>query len=100
MQGALVDALLRVGDPAAHDLPFLSQWQLQLAALQGCAPAERARREHAVNMCSISATPSHWNMHAKCSGDQGIERCRVSPGCLWAVVVAQSAAGHTATRHR
>jgi len=43
-----VDAMLRVADPDAHGLPWLSPMQPQLAVLQNCAPAERARREHAV----------------------------------------------------
>ena len=54
MQGALADALLRATDPDAHGLPCLSALQPQLAALQSCALAERARREHLV---SIYCTP-------------------------------------------
>ena len=43
-----MDAMLRVADPDAQGLPWFSPLQPQLAGLQNCAPAERARREHAV----------------------------------------------------
>ena len=37
-----------MADPDAHGLRWLTPLRPQLAALQSCAPAERARREHAV----------------------------------------------------
>jgi hypothetical protein len=55
VQGALVDAMLQVSDPDAHGLRWLAPLRPQLAALQSCAPAERARREHAVRDVSVLA---------------------------------------------
>ena len=45
-----MDAMMRVADPDAHGLPWLSALRPQLAVLQNCAPAERARCDHAVSL--------------------------------------------------
>ena len=55
VQGALVEAMLRVSDPDAHGVRWLTPLQPQLTALQSCAPADRARREHAVRNVSVLA---------------------------------------------